>query len=134
MTIPKTLALYAVTGAALCAALTACAPEDGASPAPKPAPAVSEPQSAPAPLTPEDLFLTAARSVSPELGAVPDSELVDLGQAVCAGFDAGLTTGQVGAAMTKPGALTATEAGAVVGAATGNGGLCPEHGDAARGV
>ncbi|UTN93045.1 hypothetical protein SEA_MARKY_42 [Streptomyces phage Marky] len=132
MTIPRSLAAYAVAGAALCAVLTACEPESDREPSPEPGPAVTQSQDAAPGLSETDLFLAAARAVAPTLAAVPDTDLTDLGQSVCAAFDRGASTGEVAAAMIGPDALTGTEAGAVVGSATGDGGLCPEHGDTAR--
>jgi hypothetical protein len=129
--IPKHLAGFTLAAVALCASLVACEPEGGSEPSPEPGPAVSAPLEAGEPDT--SGFLTAARAVAPSLEMVPDGDLIRLGMSVCEAFDAGLTTGQVGAAMTTPGALNGTQAGAVVGAATGPAGLCPEHQNAAHG-
>ncbi|AWY07524.1 hypothetical protein SEA_LAZERLEMON_41 [Streptomyces phage LazerLemon] len=130
--IPKYLAGYALLAAALCAALTGCEPGDGTEPSPEPGPAVSAPQSTGTALPETDLYLAAARAVAPGLETVPDSDLIELGQSVCAAFDAGATTAEIGVTMISSG-LDATASGAVVGSATGASGLCPEHGDAARG-
>jgi len=128
--IPKYLAGYAVAAAALGALLTACGPDDGTEPSPSPAPAPSAAQSSETALSDSDLFLAAARAVAPDLQAVPDSDLIDLGQSVCGAFDAGADTATIGVTMITSG-LDATASGAVVGAATST--LCPEHEGAARG-
>lgn len=130
-TIPRTLAAYAVAGAALCAVLAGCKDTGDTEPDPSPGPAVSAPQSAESGLSDTDTFLAAARAVAPALAGVPDGDLRDLGESVCGAFDAGVTTAEVGVTMIESG-LGATESGAVVGAATAT--LCPEHSDAARGL
>lgn len=131
--IPKTLAAYAVAGAALCAVLVGCEPESGETPQPSPGPAVTDQSAGDERLYETDLYLTAARAVAPELSAVPDADLVALGESVCGAFDRGVSTGEVAEAMTSDGALTGTQAGAVVGSATGSYGFCPEHGEVAQG-
>jgi hypothetical protein len=133
MMIPKMLAGYALAGAALCALLTGCKDGGGTEPGPESGPAVSTPQAAETDLSGSDVYLSAARAVAPTLEMVPDADLRDLGQSVCAAFDRGASTGEVAAAMIGDDRLTATEAGAVVGSATGDAGLCPEHGETARG-
>ncbi len=129
MTIPKSLAGL-VLAAALCAPLAACtspqAPEGPEFPS-QTATAVVEDGPG---LSDADLFLTTARAVAPALEAVDDSTLTDLGESVCGAFDAGATTALVAKTMLGSG-MDATQAGAVVGAATTT--LCPEHESAARG-
>jgi hypothetical protein len=79
-----------------------------------------------------DLFTAAARAVAPTLWSISDNDLMGLGESVCAAFDRGATGADVAGAMTGPDTFTGTEAGAIVGAATGSYGLCPEHEDIAR--
>jgi hypothetical protein len=124
VTIPKTLALYAVTGAALCASLTACVSPQAPNGPKLPPPSPTAGAEATPGLSDADLFLTAARAVAPDLAVVDDSTLTNLGESVCNAFDAGATSGMVAKTMLGSG-MDATAAGAVVGAATST--LCPEH-------
>lgn len=124
MTIPKTLALYVATGAALCAVLTGCDPDAGQEPNPTPGQGAGAPKSTETVLSDEDLFLVSSRATAPALEAVPDADLQALGQSVCGALDAGVTLAAVGVTMISSG-LGATESGAVVGAAIVS--MCPEH-------
>jgi len=128
--IPKYLTGYALAGAALCAVLTGCTSPEAPAYPDLPEQTQSEPLDPAVGLGEGDVYLAAARAVAPTLETVADTDLRGLGQSVCGAFDAGVSTGEVGATMIESG-LTATESGAVVGAATST--LCPEHGDAARG-
>lgn len=129
----KSLSGFTVTAAVFVAVLTACGPEDGSTPTPEPGPAVTESSVTEERAYETDLYLLAVRAIAPELEIVSDEDLVSLGESVCSAFGRGVTTGEVAEAMTGDDGLTGTQAGAVVGAATGSYGLCSEFGEVARG-